>query len=73
MHWMETFSAKTQKLLRKTNSKNFSWIGHVILKISFLKDKNHSFWENELWTYNNKNSQNKNLIPKIKIPIRTIF
>ena len=37
-----------QNLLRTTNPENFSSIGQILLKISFLKGKNNSFWENEL-------------------------
>ena len=37
-----------QNLLRTTNPENFSSIGQILLKISFLNGKNNSFWENEL-------------------------
>ena len=35
-------------LLRTTNPENFSSIGQILLKISFLNGKNNSFWENKL-------------------------
>ena len=47
-----------QNLLRITNPENFSSIGQILLKISFLKGENNSFWENELKTYSNRNCQN---------------
>ena len=37
-----------QNLLRTTNPENFSSIGQILLKISFLNGQNNSFWENEL-------------------------
>ena len=34
-----------QNLVRTTNPENFSSIGQILLKISFLNGKNNSFWE----------------------------
>ena len=36
-----------QNLLRTTNPENFSSIGQILLKISFLKGENNSFREND--------------------------
>ena len=47
-----------QNLLGTTNPENFSSIGQI-LKIYFLKGKNNSFWENELYTRGNRISQIK--------------
>ena len=49
MQWMEKFYVHaTENLLRETNPENFSSIGQILLKISFLNGKNNSLWENEL-------------------------
>jgi len=40
MQWMEKSQLKRKYLLRKTNPENFSSIGQILLKISFLKGKN---------------------------------
>lgn len=52
-----------QNPVRITNPEVFSSVGQIHLEISFLKAQNNLFWEKELWTYNNINSQNKTLIP----------
>lgn len=38
---------KTQNLIRKTNPVNFNSVGPILLKISLLKGKNNSLFENE--------------------------
>ena len=47
---------------------NSSSTGQILLRISFLKGTNNSFWENELWTYSNENSQNKTSTPNTHTP-----
>ena len=38
---------KTQKKKKKTNPENFNSVGLILLKISLLKGKNNSLFENE--------------------------
>ena len=58
MHCMKKFYAYTTKnLLRTTNPENVSLIGQILLKISFFKGQNNSFWENEPCAYSNRNSE----------------
>ena len=63
---MEMFCVHPTELTQnnKLNPENFNSIGQILLKIFFLKGKNNLFWENELWTYGNRNCQNKTPLPE---------
>ena len=51
------------ELTQNNKSWKFQFNWKNPLKISFLKGKNSSFWENELYTYGNRNCQNKTSPP----------
>ena len=48
IQWMEKFYVHPTEFTPNNKSWNFSSIGQILLKISFLNGKNNSFRQNEL-------------------------
>ena len=70
MHNFDKIHCMENLLLRTANPENFSSIGQILLKISFLKAKNNSFWENYCSFELAVTEILKNILQYFKIQIR---